>query len=97
MALIKCEECGREVSDKATACPNCGSPISGAVIKPQGTSISDKIKCPKCGFEGARTAYKSGSSAGLGCLLLFLAIIPGIIYFIWAGGKVKCPSCGNVF
>ena len=24
MALIKCPECGREVSDKATACPNCG-------------------------------------------------------------------------
>lgn len=28
MALIKCSECGKEVSDKATACPNCGCPIS---------------------------------------------------------------------
>ena len=27
MALIDCEECGRQVSDKATACPNCGAPI----------------------------------------------------------------------
>jgi len=26
MALIKCEECGKEISDKATTCPNCGSP-----------------------------------------------------------------------
>lgn len=24
MALIKCPECGKEVSDKAVACPNCG-------------------------------------------------------------------------
>lgn len=24
MALIKCIECGKEISDKATACPNCG-------------------------------------------------------------------------
>lgn len=27
MALIKCSECGREVSDKASTCPNCGNPI----------------------------------------------------------------------
>ena len=27
MALIKCTECGYEVSDKASACPNCGCPI----------------------------------------------------------------------
>ena len=28
MALIKCEECGKEVSDKALQCPNCGVPIA---------------------------------------------------------------------
>lgn len=27
MALIKCSECGKEISDKAEACPNCGCPI----------------------------------------------------------------------
>lgn len=27
MALIKCPECGKEVSDKAKTCPNCGCPI----------------------------------------------------------------------
>ena len=27
MALIKCSECGKEVSDKAASCPNCGAPI----------------------------------------------------------------------
>lgn len=27
MALIKCSECGKEISSKATACPNCGCPI----------------------------------------------------------------------
>lgn len=26
MALIKCVECGRTISDKATSCPNCGCP-----------------------------------------------------------------------
>ena len=28
VALIKCGECGKEVSDKAQSCPNCGSPIA---------------------------------------------------------------------
>ena len=28
MALIKCPECGKEFSDKAAACPNCGFPTS---------------------------------------------------------------------
>src|SRR5574344_1019676 len=26
MAFIICEECGKEFSDKAAACPNCGCP-----------------------------------------------------------------------
>ncbi len=29
MALIKCSECGKEVSDKAISCVNCGAPILG--------------------------------------------------------------------
>lgn len=24
MALIKCSECGKDISDKASVCPNCG-------------------------------------------------------------------------
>lgn len=28
MALIKCLECGREVSDLASICPGCGAPIA---------------------------------------------------------------------
>lgn len=30
MALVTCDECGREVSDKAAACINCGAPISAS-------------------------------------------------------------------
>jgi len=26
MAIIKCNECEKEISDKAHSCPNCGSP-----------------------------------------------------------------------
>lgn len=27
MALVKCPECGKEISSKAAACPNCGNPM----------------------------------------------------------------------
>lgn len=30
MALIKCSECGKDISDKASACPHCGCPLSNA-------------------------------------------------------------------
>ncbi len=35
MALIKCPECGQEVSDKATNCPRCAYPIASS--RPDGT------------------------------------------------------------
>lgn len=30
MALRKCKECGKDVSSKASACPNCGAPVKKA-------------------------------------------------------------------
>lgn len=27
MSIIKCSECGHDVSENATACPNCGNPL----------------------------------------------------------------------
>ena len=31
MALIKCNECGKEISDKADVCINCGNPIQKSI------------------------------------------------------------------
>ena len=33
MALIKCSECGNEISDKATSCPHCGCPCTSNHIE----------------------------------------------------------------
>lgn len=40
MALVKCPECGREVSDRAGVCPNCAFPLSS--LRKDGT-VSIKI------------------------------------------------------
>lgn len=43
MALIQCEDCGRDVSDRAPACPNCGAPIAAAADKnaPDGVTVDE--------------------------------------------------------
>lgn len=38
MAIIKCPECGHQISDKAPTCPSCGVEIAGKVTR-----------CPECG------------------------------------------------
>lgn len=42
MAIIKCPECGREVSSKAATCPNCGCPV--AELSPDGVV---RIRLPR--------------------------------------------------
>ena len=32
MAIMRCPECGREISDKAAVCPSCGAPISSGKV-----------------------------------------------------------------
>lgn len=51
MALIKCDECGHEVSDKASVCPNCGCPIERKpTCEECGNQLSsDDTMCPNCG------------------------------------------------
>lgn len=50
MALIKCPDCGKEFSDQAVACPNCGRPNRTKFCKFCGSVIDqDCVVCPKCG------------------------------------------------
>lgn len=45
MALIKCNECQKEISDKAEACPNCGTPINQRrITAPRPTVIVEQKK-----------------------------------------------------
>lgn len=39
MALIKCSECGRTISDKATACVHCGAPLTEEMPRRQSDSF----------------------------------------------------------
>ncbi len=53
MALIKCPECGKEISDKAPACIHCGFPLESVTSK-------ENENCIIALFE----AYADNSSIG---------------------------------
>ena len=60
MAIIKCPECGHQISEKATVCPSCGVEIDGKVTKCESCGevyFKDEGFCPSC-----HAPYKRGVS-----------------------------------
>ena len=68
MALISCPECGKEISDKAVACPHSGNPMNPQV---QQTQQEEYLCCPKCGSRELHAEHKgfSGGKALAGVVL----------------------------
>lgn len=60
MALIKCPECGKEVSDRAPACIHCGFPFSTDSVKIN-NHIPKQPCCPKCGSTALATVNRGYS------------------------------------
>ena len=51
MALIKCSECGNEISSSAKFCPQCGASVEQHFCPECGVKLKgNEINCPECGF-----------------------------------------------
>lgn len=101
MSLVKCPECGKEISDQAASCPNCGMPMHQSTIKSTSVSLpqnNDLLHCPKCystnlhvdkkGFSGGKALAGAVVAGGIG-------ILAGTI-----GSQdidVTCLKCGHKF
>lgn len=59
MALITCPECGREISDRAEACPNCGFPITKSEEMDNELQVSDVVLAKEEQNPPAATKEKS--------------------------------------
>jgi len=80
MTLIKCDECGKEISNKADTCPSCGNPVSDQALEVRGkVEIERTNKKWKKGslfgafFVIAGLLASANQSFALGFSLLFLA------------------------
>lgn len=69
MALIKCPECGKEISDKAISCPGCGAP-------------SKEAKAPAYQLDVPHRAYSSSAGTYLRVLSWFAWIGGAICSFV---------------
>ena len=103
MALITCPDCNREISDKATACPNCGHPTETQAHRFAGPPGC----CSLCG--GSLKKGTDAKSEGSGCLILlfglllspFLLGIPIALYGLHLMSKRegfwRCRKCDAKF
>jgi DNA-directed RNA polymerase subunit RPC12/RpoP len=79
MALIKCSECQKEVSDKAVSCPNCGNPIfleENQVVNKVEIEMTNKKWKKRSLFAIALLFFGfilMSKSTGLGLLVIFIA------------------------
>ena len=88
MALIKCPDCGKEVSSLAESCPNCSYPLA-KMREEKETNIAEKVdaerkkkkplikRCYQCVHYGPITKYSSlfntYRKAGKGCTIHYLS------------------------
>ena len=83
MALIKCNECGSDMSDKAESCPNCGAENKIIFCPECGEKIiNNQNICPKCGME--IKLQKNNRKKFIKDLILMIMLdIVGIISIFW--------------
>lgn len=72
MALIKCKECGKEISDKATACPHCGCPVQTTDEAKVEIQEESTVK-GKDHSQGAAQVKKK--KKGHGCLMTIIVFV----------------------
>ena len=72
MALIRCPDCNREVSDAAPSCPGCGRPIA-------------KAHAPATPVEVEQEALKL-EAAGIGCQYWAIGIVVVLALIILLAG-----------
>ncbi len=85
MAMIKCMECGKEISDRATSCPSCGCPVgfgNPTTNNAQYQQNNAFQQAPPMQPQPVR-AYinKPAKNSGLGIAALILSIL-GVTFFI---------------
>jgi hypothetical protein len=89
MALIQCDDCGKEVSDLAPACPNCGRPGKAMDVSMSEPSSQPPPKpvpsCPFCHYplpDPAAEVCRCGAYFGYKRIHAERDFVVGIVLFV---------------
>jgi DNA-directed RNA polymerase subunit RPC12/RpoP len=92
MALVKCPECARQVSDQAPTCPQCGYPIAVAGRPLQGQPTELHTTHQEKGTFGKSFGETAGSKMGeltVGCIGTAI-LVPVFLLFL----VIALKGCG---
>lgn len=84
MALIKCPQCGHDVSTKAVKCPHCGCSLGKATVIQHGNGIDTKI-------------LGSFVQIVLAIIVAFGGVMCILPLFTQIFSKSGVPACGNFY
>ena len=107
MALIKCPECGKEVSDKAASCPNCGYPLTDTISPSADSEEKESAAVHPERFTDVGEFHGSNAMLYLGVFIMFLsipffllgglgiitAVIAGFMIAVGIGSNSKRADC----
>lgn len=89
MALIKCVECGREISSMAKACPQCGCPIMNSLIHAAGIGKNNDLP------ERARENLLATETDKGDLPVQIAAEKEPQVQQTTANDRIVCPECGK--
>lgn len=98
-----CQKCGAKNPENANNCFSCGQQLTASMQQDMSQQKHDIPRCTCCGYIGE---WKLDSlfrpvDFVIGIILIFLGVVPGIIYFATVGlirsnkdrrAKI-CPKC----
>lgn len=105
MALIRCPECRKEVSDTAEACPHCGFKIEKQELLsfvPEKTILYNSKPTAKEIIKSVVSIVLGLPLCVLGIGYGFLPVLIGVIFigagvlFLFANKEGECPYCGQL-
>jgi TM2 domain-containing membrane protein YozV len=79
MPMVYCRECGKQISDEAASCPNCGAPAVHRASKSRVVAI---LLAPFLGGLGAHKFYLGRPGWGIVYILFCWTLIPAFVALI---------------
>ena len=101
MALIRCPECGQEVSDKAAKCIHCGYPLgqtAAAPDRPEAAGTKSRIDLDDPGYAPSspgQVTVQDHKAKALWVILGTVAVVVGVVAFVMINTS-KEKSSGSV-